>query len=82
MDAPWIILNPIPPDPHTTTDSPILSFALLFITPNPVVIAHPIREAISESKASGILVILFSETTASLLKVVTQPAFILPNFFE
>ena len=59
----------------TTIDSPILSFALFSITPNPVVIAQPNKAAIRGSVSFGTLVHLFSLIIAWVLNVVTHPAF-------
>jgi hypothetical protein len=68
------MFRPMPPAPNTTTDSPILTFALFSITPNPVVTAHPNSAATSRSLSSGMAVTRFSATMAYSLKVVIQPA--------
>src|SRR5215467_10698161 len=67
-------LRPTPPTPKTTTDSPILTFASLLMTPAAVVTAQPSSGATLRSYSAGIGVMRFSEITAYSLNVVTQPA--------
>ena len=72
---PCTIFRPTPPHPNTASDWPILSLASLLIKPRAVVTAQPINAAISKSISFGMVVRRFSDTTATWLKVVTQPAF-------
>ena len=72
------MFRPMPPAPKMAIDWPIFSWALLLITPKPVVTAQPNRAATSASKSRGIAVTRFSETIAYSLKVVTQPALTRP----
>ena len=64
------MFRPIPPAPKTAIDWPILSRASWLITPKAVVTAQPKSTALSGSKSAGMVVIRFSDTTATSLKVV------------
>ena len=70
------MLIPIPPAPNIRIDLLFLTFASYTTAPNPVVKAQPNITASFSEIPLGILVILFSETTANSLNVVTFPALI------
>src|ERR1700759_2367111 len=52
--APITALNPTPPSPNTTTDSPGETFAVLITAPTPVKTAQPNNAAVSSGNARSI----------------------------